>query len=317
MLMSTLWPRMIWSLLCLAAIGVPKGSAQNDSVLIIWWNVENAFDTLDDPRTQDDAFTPKGSKQWTSLRYYRKLQRISKGLRSAAGTHPPDMIGLCEIENATVLDDLMRRLPWEWNLWSCHQESPDARGIDVAVLYAHDRWRLDSVDFLHATSLSGSRDIVFTAFQHRISGRPWVGMWVHLPSQRNPKTSQRILALDPVWAYDSLDFLIGDFNSHPHGVLGSTLESHGWEWIPGDIPWGTYAYGRRWSYLDSGWMRQGSPWKGLTRAVPFGMMEGSHHIPSIRPTFYAGRYYGGASDHLPIVCVMWLSEPLPYIYLSN
>jgi len=168
------------------AMGQPAIAGVQDSVHLLWWNVENAFDTLDDPQTRDEAFTPSGSKEWTSKRYYRKLRHIAKGLRTAAGSTPPDFIGLCEIENATVLADLVRQLPWEWAIWTCHQDSPDARGIDVAVLYAQDRWRLDSIDFLHATDLSGSRDIVYTAFRHKQTGQTLSGFWVHLPSQRDP-----------------------------------------------------------------------------------------------------------------------------------
>jgi len=207
------------------ALGQPAIAGVQDSVHLLWWNVENAFDTLDDPQTRDEAFTPSGSKEWTSKRYYRKLRHIAKGLRTAAGSTPPDFIGLCEIENATVLADLVRQLPWEWAIWTCHQDSPDARGIDVAVLYAQDRWRLDSIDFLHATDLSGSRDIVYTAFRHKQTGQTLSGFWVHLPSQRDPRIAQRIRALEPIRPYPHVDFLLGDLNSHPEGLLGAKLQA--------------------------------------------------------------------------------------------
>ncbi len=298
-------------------LGPPTIAGVQDSVHILWWNVENAFDTLDDPQTKDEAFTPTGSKEWTSRRYYRKLHRIAKGLRTAAGSTPPDFIGLCEIENASVLADLVRRLPWEWTIWTCHQDSPDARGIDVAVLYAQDRWRLDSIDFLHASDVIGSRDMIYTAFSHRQTGQTLSGFWVHLPSQRDPRIAQRLRALDPVWSYPTVDFLMGDLNSHPEGLLGATLQEHHWSCMPSHIQWGTYAFGSRWSFLDSGWLHKSSKWQGKMYAIPFGIREYGDRIPSIQATFYAGRYCGGASDHLPLRFTLWTSEPLPYIYPSN
>jgi len=299
------------------ALGQPAIAGVQDSVHLLWWNVENAFDTLDDPQTRDEAFTPSGSKEWTSKRYYRKLRHIAKGLRTAAGSTPPDFIGLCEIENATVLADLVRQLPWEWAIWTCHQDSPDARGIDVAVLYAQDRWRLDSIDFLHATDLSGSRDIVYTAFRHKQTGQTLSGFWVHLPSQRDPRIAQRIRALEPIRTYPQVDFLLGDLNSHPEGLLGANLQAYNWSCMPSHVQWGTYAFGSRWSFLDSGWRHNSSKWHGEMHAIPFGIRHYEDHTPSIQATFYAGRYCGGASDHLPLRFTLWTNEPLPYIYPSN
>ena len=299
------------------ALGQPAIAGVQDSVHLLWWNVENAFDTLDDPQTRDEAFTPSGSKEWTSKRYYRKLRHIAKGLRTAAGSTPPDFIGLCEIENATVLADLVRQLPWEWAIWTCHQDSPDARGIDVAVLYAQDRWRLDSIDFLHATDLSGSRDIVYTAFRHKQTGQTLSGFWVHLPSQRDPRIAQRIRALEPIRPYPQVDFLLGDLNSHPEGLLGANLQAYNWSCMPSHVQWGTYSFGSRWSFLDSGWRHNSSKWHGEMHAIPFGIRHYEDHTPSIQATFYAGRYCGGASDHLPLRFTLWTNEPLPYIYPSN
>jgi hypothetical protein len=299
------------------ALGQPAIAGVQDSVHLLWWNVENAFDTLDDPQTRDEAFTPSGSKEWTSKRYYRKLRHIAKGLRTAAGSTPPDFIGLCEIENATVLADLVRQLPWEWAIWTCHQDSPDARGIDVAVLYAQDRWRLDSIDFLHATDLSGSRDIVYTAFRHKQTGQTLSGFWVHLPSQRDPRIAQRIRALEPIRPYPHVDFLLGDLNSHPEGLIGANLQAYNWSCMPSHVQWGTYAFGSHWSFLDSGWRHNSSKWHGEMHAIPFGIRHYEDHTPSIQATFYAGRYCGGASDHLPLRFTLWTNEPLPYIYPSN
>lgn len=106
---------------------------------IAFYNVENLFDTIKDPITFDEDFTPKGKNQWTTERYHEKLDKISKVMSEIGKEitqNAPDIIGLCEIENRTVLTDLihhpnLRALGYD----IIHFESPDRRGIDVAFIY--------------------------------------------------------------------------------------------------------------------------------------------------------------------------------------
>mgnify|MGYP003881727645 CR=1 FL=1 len=106
-----------------------------DSIHAIWWNLENAFDTIDQPNVADEAFTPQGVKQWGSQRYHVKLQRLAQGLMAVSQGRPPEIMAFAEVENAEVMVDLLRKLPLSWSHWILHQDSPDARGIDVALLY--------------------------------------------------------------------------------------------------------------------------------------------------------------------------------------
>ena len=117
-------------------------SAQNkyynkkNIVTFAFYNVENLFDIFDDPRKNDDAFTPKGKKHWTQKRYSKKLDRTSEVLSEINVNELPEFIGLAEVENRDVLEDLInqKRLK-SGNYKIIHEESPDKRGIDVALLY--------------------------------------------------------------------------------------------------------------------------------------------------------------------------------------
>ncbi|MGY8915166.1 MAG: endonuclease/exonuclease/phosphatase family protein, partial [Flavobacteriales bacterium] len=106
---------------------------------IAFYNVENLFDTINDPNTFDDDRTPRGKDQWTTDRYQQKIENISRVLSEIGAdisTTSPDIIGLCEIENRQVLEDLIAH-PYltDKGYGIIHYESPDERGIDVALLY--------------------------------------------------------------------------------------------------------------------------------------------------------------------------------------
>ena len=106
---------------------------------IAFYNVENLFDTVDDTLTFDDDRTSLGKDRWTEERYLRKIENISRVLSqigSGQAEVAPVIIGLCEIENRKVLEDLVLHpnlKPFEYGI--VHYDSPDERGIDVALLY--------------------------------------------------------------------------------------------------------------------------------------------------------------------------------------
>jgi endonuclease/exonuclease/phosphatase family metal-dependent hydrolase len=103
---------------------------------VMFYNIENLFDTYDDPLTQDDEFTPNGPKSWSNFRYEKKLLDLSKVIIASGEWSAPDIIGLCEIENFQVLLDLINKTPLKsFNYQIIHENSPDTRGIDVAMLY--------------------------------------------------------------------------------------------------------------------------------------------------------------------------------------
>ena len=109
---------------------------------IAFYNVENFFDTENDPFTFDDDRTPEGKDIWNTEKYEDKLKNIARVI-SEIGTetakNSPAVLGLCEIENLKVLEDLIDQPQLlEQNYGIVHFDSPDRRGVDVALLYRKD-----------------------------------------------------------------------------------------------------------------------------------------------------------------------------------
>ncbi|NRT14353.1 hypothetical protein HNP99_000693 [Flavobacterium sp. 28A] len=112
---------------------------------VAFYNLENLFDTINNPAINDDEWTPAGSRHWNSSKYHKKLKNLSRvmlEIGSLDNKNAPTLIGCCEIENRGVLEDLLK----EPNLIDVdygviHFDSPDKRGIDVALLYQKKYFR--------------------------------------------------------------------------------------------------------------------------------------------------------------------------------
>ncbi|PQB05614.1 endonuclease/exonuclease/phosphatase family protein [Aureitalea marina] len=106
---------------------------------IAFYNLENLFDTIDSPLTYDHEWTPTGKYRWTDKSYNQKLERLSEtiALIGASTTdRSPVLIGVCEVENQKVLEDLINTEHLgQYNLRIIHHDSPDRRGIDVGLIY--------------------------------------------------------------------------------------------------------------------------------------------------------------------------------------
>ena len=125
---------------------------------VAFYNVENLFDSLDDPDTFDDDYTPDGRLHWNDLLLDQKINQLAEVLSKVGRREtkrPPLIIGLVEVENRTVLELLIKHpllKPYQYEI--IHYESPDFRGIDVAFLYQknhftpsnHKAYKLDLVD---------------------------------------------------------------------------------------------------------------------------------------------------------------------------
>jgi hypothetical protein len=112
---------------------------------VAFYNFENLFDTINDPKTNDDEWTPKGTQHWTSKKYHQKLENLSRVLveiGSGENSNSPTFIACSEIENRGVLEDLIKQpklISKEYGI--IHFDSPDKRGIDVALLYQRNYFR--------------------------------------------------------------------------------------------------------------------------------------------------------------------------------
>ena len=109
---------------------------------VLFYNTENLFDTIDDKGVNDGEFLPEGTKEFGSIRYRLCIRQTSRALRLSilSTALPLELIGLCEVENRTVLDDLKNhrglRGTGDWQI--IHYDSPDRRGIDCAALLNTD-----------------------------------------------------------------------------------------------------------------------------------------------------------------------------------
>ena len=111
----------------------------SNTTRIVFYNLENFFDSFDDSLTIDDEFTPFGEKHWTWKKFENKTQMISKVLLSIGEWNMPGIIGFCELENKFVLKKLLYNTPLKsFNYEIIHKDSPDRRGIDVALVYNQD-----------------------------------------------------------------------------------------------------------------------------------------------------------------------------------
>lgn len=125
---------------------------------VISYNVENLFDTQDNPLAEDEEFLPQGQRHWTPKRYYHKLQQIAKVITAAGEWTEPALIGLCEVENDSVLYHLCHRTPLRTQgyRYVC-SDTDDPRGIRVALLYQRDQFALVGYESLRIPFRGGRK----------------------------------------------------------------------------------------------------------------------------------------------------------------
>jgi predicted extracellular nuclease len=108
----------------------------------MFYNTENFFDSGNDSLTNDDEFTFMGDRGWTSARMHTKAERLAKVILAAGKWNPPVFVGLCEIENLQVLELLTGIAPLnKYHYKIVQKDSPDERGIDVALIYRSELFR--------------------------------------------------------------------------------------------------------------------------------------------------------------------------------
>lgn len=300
----------------------------------MFYNVENLFDTLDDPKTEDSEFTPNGTKHWNAKHYHNKIDHIAKVIIALGGWDPPALVGLAEVENSQVLNDLTKRSPLsKFNYKIVHQESPDPRGIDAALLYRPDKLKLVSEGFFPVRLQNDeTRDIVFAAFTigsdtMNVFVNHWPSRWSgELATENLRYTAARCLSKQIDSIYNVTPYAnvlaIGDFNDTPnnrsiHEILdaSSTGEydqsSRLINLAPSDEDGrvGTIFHRDvidRWQIFDqilvSRPVLEGYDFKTATRTFqifrPKWLLDKAGEAPY---RSYLGPFYtGGFSDHLPV-----------------
>lgn len=168
------------------------GQKEYTVACIAFYNLENLFDTIDSPDTDDLEFTPGGSNLYTSKVYYDKLSKLSKVISEIGTEYTPDgaaVLGVSEIENLQVLEDLVKQPAIAHRGYRIlHQNSKDGRGIDVALLYQPKYFTPDTVAFHPLITNPGeddlrySRDILIAVGD--FAGEPMAITVNHWPSRR-------------------------------------------------------------------------------------------------------------------------------------
>ncbi|CAG5081728.1 endonuclease/exonuclease/phosphatase family protein [Parvicella tangerina] len=296
-----------------------------------FYNVENLFDTEDDPYTEDEWFLPTSETQWDEEKYQTKLINLAKvidAMNEAPGG--PDLIGLCEVENkAVVLDLSLQKALTANNYEVVHFDSPDVRGIDVAAMYNPEKLHLISARNINVPMPEDpaitTRDILFCEFEVIESGKLFSFYVNHWSSRRGgaeetffkrENCAEALLNdlnssfLD--WKSENI-IIVGDMNDYPTDksltdVLGagepksaSPLWNLQYENHKKGL--GTYNYKGEWGCLDNVIVSESvyfhaTPVKILKEDWMMYVNDEGEAYPN--RTYGGSNYYGGYSDHLPV-----------------
>jgi len=304
----------------------------------MFYNTENLFDTRDDSTKDDNEFLPAGLRRWNQTRYRKKISAVYKTIMAAGDWRPPAIVGLCEVENRKVLEDLVAGTYLSnYGYGIIHEDSPDSRGIDVALIFRKDLVKIrefrswippaNKVRDFRSRSVLYARCELYQDTIHLIIN--------HWPSRRGGVLSGESLRYDIAEmvrsAADSINgissgqakiIIMGDFNCTPDDPVIKELTrtevvKSGLHLInltrPGNPPaTGTYKYMGTWELLDQ--IIVSSPLlnsnsglftvPGNFRVFNTEFLLGndlSYPGPATFSTYKGYSYRGGFSDHLPVL----------------
>lgn len=315
------------------------GIYAQESFRVMFYNVENLFDCQHDSLKNDYEFLPDAPKGWTLARYYDKLTKIAKVIIATGKNHVPDLVGLCEVENDRCLKNLVWNSPLrEAKYRYVMTDSPDERGIDVALLYQRGSFKLLGKNIIsiphQKMKRRPTRDILHVIGKV-MSGDTLDVFVCHMPSRAGGEQKSESYRLFTAGILnrevDSIMnirqhpnvIIMGDFNDYPTNksiveVLGAVapkgaVQARKLYNLMNGRKEGTYRYRGEWGMLDqlivSGFLLQGhdgmrtSYDKAQILKYPFLLEEDEKYGGDIPSRTYLGKkYHGGYSDHLP-VCV--------------
>ncbi len=305
---------------------------------ILFYNLENLFDIKDDSLTSDENFTPEGEMHWTYNRLNSKLKNVSKVIIAAGGWKTPDILLFCEIENRYVLDKLISETPLKNTPYKIiHKESPDHRGIDVAMLYNSERFYpisykyyplvfknevLKTREILCVSGIVDGKDTI------HVLGNHWPSRYSGLLETKELREAAAILLRNLVNKIGS-EFknpkiiIVGDFNENPDDnsiinifgaqsfektVNDSAIYNLSTNWVKANS--GTLKYQSQWfvfdqilvsgALLNSNGRFHTTPGNASIVNLPF-LLEEDKKFGGKKPyrTYNGFDYQGGFSDHLP------------------
>lgn len=298
--------------------------------IFIEYNVENLFDTMHDQGKQDEEFLPNSTYHWSHYRYWKKLDHISQAIVACGDTtlgHLPDMAVLTEVENDSVMRDLTRRSPLRTARYDyVMTDSPDQRGIDIALLYSPFSFRLLNYHAIRINPPVGhrpTRDILY-ASGIIMNGDTLHIIAVHAPSRAGGEALSRpyrlLVAKKISNIVDSINgasqspliAVAGDFNDYSTDTSLKFLAGHGLteaseKAVGSHGARGTYRFHGEWGSLDHILCNTRLVKKFRSCHIndtPF-LLEEDKKYGGVKPhrTFLGPRYLGGFSDHLPLVSI--------------
>ncbi len=204
---------------------------------VAFYNIENLFDTENDPLTLDDDFLPDSDKNWTLKRYEKKVFKIGTAISNIGfrqSGKAPTLIGLAEVENLKVLEDLVASKHLVNKKYGIvHFDSPDERGIDVALLYQKEKFEVlhkESV-MLYVENYEGQRDYTRDILwvSGLLNGEKIHVLVNHWPSRRDgadlteykrvaaaEKNREIVSQIKEAEGEDAKIIIMGDFNDDPN-----------------------------------------------------------------------------------------------------
>lgn len=333
--------REIATALCLTAMSLTAAAQQSGRecrhFTFVELNCENLFDTSHDSLKQDTEWLEDSPRHWTRKRYWHKLNNTGKEIIACGGGGDgwrlPDMVVLCEVENDSVMRDLtkrslLRNARYEYII----TESPDVRGIDVAMMYCPSSFHIISHHNIRVAPLKNmrpTRDILY-ACGTIISGDTLHVFAVHAPSRYGGERSTRpnriqvaktlAAAIDSVYAVspDAAILVAGDFNDCHDDPAPMLLYKSGIENVTRNATGsngakGSYKFKGEWQSIDHimASPRMAATLDGAHIAdLPF-LLEDDERYGGKTPmrTYYGFKYKGGYSDHLPLVVRFRMEVP--------
>ncbi|MCG8410629.1 MAG: hypothetical protein MI739_05010 [Bacteroidales bacterium] len=321
-----------------------EGLAQSEfSYKIMFYNVENLFDTSDDSLKKDDDFLPEGKYYWNKWKYRNKLNQIYKVVLAIGEWNPPAVVGLCEIENRKVLHDLTKNTPLKkFKYKIIHKDSPDERGIDVGLLYRSELFKPLNVEYIPINFSNEpenkTRDILYVkALALKDTLHLFVNHWPSRWGGQLETESRRIYVasvlrakIDSIFTVNTCANIIvtGDFNDYPDNKSVNTIlnANQVFDNIKYDALYnlsaclrkrnvGTYKHQGKWGVLDQ-FIVSGSLldennliFTSLNDVHIFDaefLLEPDEKYFGVKPfrTFIGARYNKGFSDHLPIYLIL-------------
>ncbi|MDA3952817.1 MAG: endonuclease [Bacteroidales bacterium] len=324
-------------IICLIPILSYSQNNKTESI-IAFYNVENLFDTINNPITMDEEFTPESDKKWTNNRYQKKLNDIAKVISSFNDTDLPVIVGFAEIENKLVLEDLIKtNYLKDGNYKIVHEESSDIRGIDVALIY-----KTDNFEYLNHQKIPiplntkyKVRDILYTKgiLNNLDTVHVFVNHWKSRSGGQEKTEPQRVQCaqilrnnIDSILLINknAKILIMGDLNDEPTNKSvfetlrannsGDTESLHNLMYTLSENGLGTHNYRGKWSILDHIIVSNNL----VNNNKSLNVSENTGHIFSAEWITFTGKdgnkspnrtyggpnYYGGYSDHYPIYVIL-------------